>query len=105
MAKQRSKNTDPIALGRIEFGELVDGKNVVRSFEPGDVVDLPPAKLDELIKLGAVAQLAPETAQEPDPAVREAFVADAKKTYENTPALKKEFAAFADYLAALDKAA
>ena len=105
MAKQRSKNTDPIALGRIEFGEIVDGKNVVRSFEPGDVVDLAAAKIEELIKFGAVAQLAPETAQEPDPAVREAFIADAKKTYENTPALKKDFADFDAYLAALDKAA
>ena len=46
-----------------------------------------------------------ETAQEPDPAVREAFIADAKKTYENTPALKKDFADFDAYLAALDKAA
>jgi hypothetical protein len=106
MAKQRAKNTDPIALGRIEFGEIVDGKNVVRSFEPGDVVDLPTAKIEEFIKLGAVAQLAPETPQVPDAAaVREAFIADAKKTYENTPALKKEFADFDAYLAALDKAA
>lgn len=105
MAKQRSRNTDPIALGRIEYGEIVDGKNVVRSFEPGDVVDLSPAKIEELIKFGAVKQLAPETAQDPDPAVRDAFIADTKKTYEASPALKRDFADFDAYLAALDKAA
>jgi hypothetical protein len=105
VAKQKPKSTDPIATGVIEFGALVEGKNVVRRFEPGDVVDLAPEDLEGLIKCGAVQQTAPQAAAELDPAVREAFMADAKKRYESTPALKKEFADFDAYLAALDKAA
>lgn len=102
MAK-RSK-AGPIASGRIDFGEIVDGKNVVRSFEPGDVVDLPPSAIEELVKGGAVTASL-ETAEDAAAAAREAFIANAKTTYEASPALKKEHADFDAYLAALDKAA
>ena len=106
MAK-RSRITDPIAMGRIEHGEIVDGKNIVKTFEPGDIVDLEPGQIKGLIDCGAVQQLKPETPQEgggpsaQEAAAREAFVADAKKRFEGSAALKKEFADFDAYLVSL----
>jgi hypothetical protein len=65
---KRRTNTDPIAMGRIEHGEMVDGKNVVKTFEPGDVVDLKSKDLEPLIACGAVKQLKPEA---PEPGVED----------------------------------
>jgi hypothetical protein len=61
---QRMKINEPIAMSRIEHGEIVDGKNVVKTFEFGDVVALPKKAIDELIACGAVKQLGPESPAE-----------------------------------------
>ena len=58
MAKPE-KGTRPIANSRIEFGEMVDGKNVVKTFEPGDIVTLDAAALKGLIACGAVQSESP----------------------------------------------
>lgn len=56
MAK-RPKLGDMVATGNIQHGELVDGKNVSRTFEPGDLVDLSGDVLDGLVACGAVREL------------------------------------------------
>lgn len=61
---KRPKSTDPIAMGRIHHGEIIDGQNVVKTFEPGDVVDLEAEHIERLIACGAVKQLKPEAPAE-----------------------------------------
>lgn len=66
MAK-RPKIGDLVATGRIDHGEVAEGKNVVKTFEPGEVVDLEAGALDRLIACGAVKELKadmPETTSE-----------------------------------------
>lgn len=54
MSKRTKTAGDMIAMSRIEHGEIVDGKNMVSTFEPGEVVDLAPDVLAGLAAVGAV---------------------------------------------------
>lgn len=58
--KQRARRTEPIAMSRIEHGEMVDGKNVVTVFEPDDVVSLGAEEMARLAACGAIKQLSAE---------------------------------------------
>ena len=54
----------PIAASRIDYGELINGRNVVTTFAVGDVVTIADrGVLDELQKCGAVV-LAPPSAKD-----------------------------------------
>ena len=55
MATKLTKKSDPIAMSRIEYGEIVDGVKVVKVFEPGDVVSLNQQVMDQLVESGAVS--------------------------------------------------
>lgn len=60
MAKRPKAAGDMIAMSRIEHGEVVDGKNVVKTFEPGEVVDLDQKVIEALSAMGAVAAFTAE---------------------------------------------
>ena len=55
------------ALSRIDHGEVVKDKNIVRVFEAGDRVDLPDETFVQLEAAGAVARMpAAEAAAPPE---------------------------------------
>lgn len=60
MAEKEARLGELIALSRIEHGELVDGKNVVKAFEVGEVVTLKPEVIKGLVACGAVKRLEAE---------------------------------------------
>ncbi|MBR1170534.1 hypothetical protein [Bradyrhizobium liaoningense] len=60
MAK-RPKIGDMVATGNIQHGEMVDGKNVAKTFEPGDLVDLSGDVMEGLVACGAVRELRADT--------------------------------------------
>ncbi|MEY9110400.1 hypothetical protein ABH999_006596 [Bradyrhizobium yuanmingense] len=60
MARRPKAAGDMIAMSRIEHGEVVDGKNVVKTFEPGEVVDLDQKVIEGLSAIGAVVAFTAE---------------------------------------------
>jgi hypothetical protein len=111
VAKASKKKTGLVATGNVDVGMIEDGRNVVKSFKAGEDVDLGDDQdtIDNLIKLGAIKRDAQEALPAPGPTDPEKAAADqqrqdAQKTYDASPKLKLQFAAFDDYFAALTAA-
>ncbi|WP_439363085.1 hypothetical protein ACNJYD_19855 [Bradyrhizobium sp. DASA03005] len=111
MAK-KPKLGDQIAMGRIEHGEIVDGKNVVRTFEPGDVVDLGPKVLEGLSACGAVnpfemsaeARVRAAADARAEAETKAKLQDEARTNWAATPDMQKQFPQVEAYLASLDLA-
>ena len=57
MAEKEARLGEIVAMSRIEHGETVDGKNVVKVFEVGEVVTLKPDVIQGLVACGAAGRL------------------------------------------------
>jgi hypothetical protein len=103
MAKAARK-TGYIAQANIDHGVIVDGKNVVYSFAPGDDVAIDDESVIEaLLKGGALKKVAQDAPAAPvDDPQADKRRAEALQVYEATPRLKLQFASVDDYLASLD---
>ncbi|WP_315804040.1 hypothetical protein [Bradyrhizobium sp. SZCCHNS3002] len=103
------KKTGLIAQGVIEHGAVVDGKNVVQRFEPGEDVSIDDeGAVEAMLKSGALKKgLVPaDMISETDTAEleRQRKRDDAAKVYDASSKLKLQFATLDDYIAALDAA-
>lgn len=103
MAKA-AKKTGYVAQANIDYGRIVDGKNLVDNFVPGDDVSIEDESVIEaMLKGGALKKVAPDAPaapiDDPDAAKRRA---EAQQVYDATPRLKLQFAGVDEYLASLD---
>lgn len=109
---RKPKAGDQIAMSRIEYGEMIDGKNVIKTFEPGDVVDLDPKVIESLAASGAVnpvemsaearVKAAAEARAEAEAKVK--LQEEARAKWQASAELQRQFADVAAYLASLDLA-
>jgi hypothetical protein len=106
VAKAQKTKTGFVAQSVIDHGQVVDGKNVVQTFNPGDDVGIDdPDVVATLLACGALKRTTTESAASAvsdDEAALRQRREEAEKVYEATPALKLRFASVDDYIAVLD---
>lgn len=114
MAKRQKAAGDMIAMSRIEHGELIDGKNVVKTFDAGEVVDLDPKILEGLSAIGAVSaftadMMSPEARLKAaeaqalaDAEAKAKLQEEAREKWKTSPTLAAQFPDVEKYIASLN---